>query len=66
MVDIVVKDWCKFKDLFCKLFLIMCHDGQWSANFGKIPKFCNTQNRRTSHLRECSSIVPGLLGGVGC
>ena len=28
MVDIVVKDWYKFVDLFCKLFLIMCDDGQ--------------------------------------
>ena len=28
MVDIVEKDWYKFLDLFCKLFLIMCHDGQ--------------------------------------
>ena len=27
MVDIVVKDWYKFVDLFYKLFLIMCHDG---------------------------------------
>ena len=28
MVDIVVKDWCKLVDLFCKFFLIMCYDGQ--------------------------------------
>ena len=28
MVDIVLKDWYKFVDLFYKLFLIMCHDGQ--------------------------------------
>ena len=28
MVDIVVKDWYKFVNLFCKVFLIMCDDGQ--------------------------------------
>ena len=28
MVDIVVKDWCKLVDLFCKFFLIKCHDGK--------------------------------------
>ena len=28
MVDIVVKDWCKFEDLFCKIFLIICDNGQ--------------------------------------
>ena len=28
MVDIVVNDWYKFVDLFYKLFLIMCHNGQ--------------------------------------
>ena len=27
-VDIVVKDWYKFEDLFYKLFLIMCYGGQ--------------------------------------
>ena len=28
MVDIVVKDWYEFVNLFCKVFLIMCDDGQ--------------------------------------
>ena len=28
MVDIVAKDWYEFVDLFCKLFFIMCDDGQ--------------------------------------
>ena len=33
MVDIVVKDWYKFVDLFYKIFLIMCHDGQQNSMF---------------------------------
>ena len=37
MVDIVVKDWCKLVDLFCKFFSIKCHDGQ--QGLLKFPRF---------------------------
>ena len=61
MVVIVVKDWCKLVDLFCKFSLIMCHDGQ--HRLVKFPSFAML--KLGGHIRECFKYCARAFRRVG-